>query len=126
MSDRAASDRAMSAMTRSGLREVYRVLRGHRRGICAAAALTLTGSALGLAQPLVVKNVIQAAGAGSAVAGTVALLVALFLAQALVQAVGRYVMVRTGEGWCWVCGSTSSTGCCGCRCAPSTGTAPVT
>ncbi|GGV70586.1 ABC transporter [Streptomyces longisporoflavus] len=88
----------MSAMTRSGLREVYRVLRGHRRGICAAAALTLTGSALGLAQPLVVKKVIQAAGAGSAIAGTVALLIALFLAQALVQAVGRYVMVRTGEG----------------------------
>ncbi|MFH8491137.1 ABC transporter ATP-binding protein [Streptomyces longisporoflavus] len=85
-------------MTRSGLREVYRVLRGHRRGICAAAALTLTGSALGLAQPLVVKKVIQAAGAGSAIAGTVALLIALFLAQALVQAVGRYVMVRTGEG----------------------------
>ncbi|MFM9369848.1 ABC transporter ATP-binding protein, partial [Streptomyces sp. Da 82-17] len=83
---------------RTGLQEIRRVLRGHGRRILPAAALALAGSALALAQPLVVRRVIEAAGAGTAIAGAVGLLVALFLAQAVVQAVARYVLARTGEG----------------------------
>ncbi|MGW0311781.1 ABC transporter ATP-binding protein [Streptomyces flavidovirens] len=79
-------------------REVLRVLRGHRRWIAGAVTLTLIASALGLAQPLVVRRVIDSSGAGTAVAGSVGLLVALFVAQALVEAVAGYVLARTGEG----------------------------
>ncbi|GAA2066023.1 ABC transporter ATP-binding protein [Streptomyces albiaxialis] len=81
----------------NGPREVLRTLRGHRRGVSAAIGLTLLALVLALAQPLVVKDVIQAAGDGSPFGGAVLVLVALFLAQAAVQAAGRYVMVRTGE-----------------------------
>ncbi|MGW0736391.1 ABC transporter ATP-binding protein [Streptomyces sp. NPDC002851] len=83
---------------RTGTQEIRRILRGHGRRISLAAALALAGSALALAQPLVVKRVIEAAGAGAAMAGAIWLLVALFLAQAAVQAVARYVLARTGEG----------------------------
>ncbi|MFG3255103.1 ABC transporter ATP-binding protein [Streptomyces sp. NPDC048172] len=81
----------------NGPREVLRTLRGHRRGVSAAVGLTLLALLLALAQPLVVKDVIEAAGDGSPFGGAVLVLVALFLAQAGVQAAGRYVMVRTGE-----------------------------
>ncbi|MFF4257681.1 ABC transporter ATP-binding protein [Streptomyces sp. NPDC001663] len=91
-------DPAAGGRQRTAAQEIRRVLRGHGRRICLAAALALAGSALALAQPLVVKRVIEAAGAGTAVGGAVGLLVALFLAQAAVQAVARYVMARTGEG----------------------------
>lgn len=83
---------------RTGSQEIRRVLRGHGRRISLAAALALAGSALALAQPLVVKRVIEAAGAGAATGGAIGLLVVLFLAQAAVQAVARYVLARTGEG----------------------------
>ncbi|MFI7408413.1 ABC transporter ATP-binding protein [Streptomyces sp. NPDC049627] len=83
---------------RTGAQEVRRVLRGHGRRITGAALLALAGSALALAQPLVVKRVIEEAGAGAATGGAVGLLIVLFLAQAAVQGVARYVLARTGEG----------------------------
>ncbi|WP_274556200.1 ABC transporter ATP-binding protein [Streptomyces spiramyceticus] len=82
----------------TGPREVLRVLRGHRRWVAGAVTLTLVASALGLAQPLVVKRVIESSAAGTGIAGPVGLLIALFAAQALVQAVAGYVLARTGEG----------------------------
>ncbi|MEV1079646.1 ABC transporter ATP-binding protein [Streptomyces sp. NPDC050211] len=85
-------------MRRTGPQEVRRVLRGQGRSISLAAALAVAGSAFALAQPLVVKRVIEAASAGTATGGAIGLLVVLFLAQAVVQAVARYVLTRTGEG----------------------------
>lgn len=82
----------------TGPREILRVLRGHRRWIAGAVTLTLIASALGLAQPLVVKRVIESSAAGAGVAGIVGLLIALFLAQAVVQTGAGYVLARTGEG----------------------------
>ncbi len=82
----------------SGPQEIRRVLRGHGRRILLAAVLALAASALALAQPLVVKRVIEAAGTGRATGGAIGLLVVLFLAQAAVQAVARYLLARTGEG----------------------------
>ncbi|MFE0251376.1 ABC transporter ATP-binding protein [Streptomyces sp. NPDC059010] len=96
------TDGMTGAMTggrpRTGAQEIRRVLRGHGRRIGWAALLALAGSALALAQPLVVKRVIEAAGEGAATGGPVGLLVALFLAQAAVQGVARYALARTGEG----------------------------
>ncbi|WKX73385.1 ABC transporter ATP-binding protein [Streptomyces sp. XD-27] len=88
----------MPAVPASAPRQVLRVLRGHWRWISGAVALTLVGSALGLAQPLVVKNVIEAAGSDRGLGGYIGVLIALFVAQAAVQAVARYVLARTGEG----------------------------
>lgn len=85
-------------MRRTGPQEVRRVLRGQGRRISLAAALAVAGSAFALAQPLVVRRVIEAASAGTATGGAIGLLVVLFLAQAVVQAVARYVLTRTGEG----------------------------
>uniref|UniRef100_A0AAU2VGI6 ABC transporter ATP-binding protein/permease n=1 Tax=Streptomyces sp. NBC_00003 TaxID=2903608 RepID=A0AAU2VGI6_9ACTN len=83
---------------RTGAQEVRRVLRGQGRRISLAAALAMAGSAFALAQPLVVKRVIEAASAGTETGRAIGLLVVLFLAQAVVQAVARYVLTRTGEG----------------------------
>ncbi|WP_308402702.1 ABC transporter ATP-binding protein [Streptomyces sp. AC550_RSS872] len=83
---------------RTGPQEIRRILRGHGHRILLAAVLALAASALALAQPLVVKRVIEAAGTGTATGGAIGLLVVLFLAQAAVQAVARYVLARTGEG----------------------------
>ncbi|MFI0481634.1 ABC transporter ATP-binding protein [Actinomadura sp. 9N215] len=88
----------MTADAPGGLRDVLRLAAGHRGPIAATVALTLGASALGLAQPLVAREVIEAAGAGRAVWRGAAALVALFAAQALVQALVRFQLARTGEG----------------------------
>nr|WP_244187946.1 ABC transporter ATP-binding protein [Streptomyces regalis] len=79
-------------------RDVLRLLRGHRRRVGLAVLLMLGASALGLVQPLLVKQVIESATSGSPIGPVIVLLVALFLAQALVQSLAQYVLARTGEG----------------------------
>ncbi|TJZ49590.1 ABC transporter ATP-binding protein [Streptomyces piniterrae] len=83
---------------RTGPQEVRRVLRGHGRRITVASVLAVAGSALALAQPLLVKRVIEEAGAGIGTGRTIGLLIVFFLAQAAVAGLARYVLVRTGEG----------------------------
>jgi ABC-type multidrug transport system fused ATPase/permease subunit len=87
-----------TAGDRVGPRDVLRLLRGHRRRVALAVLLTLGASALGLAQPLLVRRVIESATSGSTIGPVVALLVVFFLAQALVQGLAQYVLARTGEG----------------------------
>lgn len=86
----------------AGAREVLRAIRGRRRAVGTAAAGMLVASGLGMAQPLVVRRVIDAASDPAGRSATVdwlavALLVGLFLAQALIQAVTRYLLDRAGE-----------------------------
>jgi ABC-type multidrug transport system fused ATPase/permease subunit len=80
------------------MRGVLRLAAGHRGPIAATVALTLVASALGLAQPLVARDVIGAAGAGRTAWHAVAALVALFAVQALAQGLVRFQLARTGEG----------------------------
>ncbi|MFI7408910.1 ABC transporter ATP-binding protein [Streptomyces sp. NPDC049627] len=87
-----------AAASRAGPRDVLRLLYGHRRRIALAVLLMLGATALSLAQPLLVKRVIESAGSGSPVTPAVALLVVFFLAQAVVQGLAQYVLARTGEG----------------------------
>lgn len=84
--------------SRAGLRDVLRIVREHHSWITAAVTLTLAASALGLVQPLLVKQVIESAGSGPIVRSTIVLLIALFVGQALIQAVVRYVLAQTSEG----------------------------
>ncbi|MEY9488466.1 ABC-type multidrug transport system fused ATPase/permease subunit [Streptomyces calvus] len=95
-----ADDRVGRAVAdgRVGVGDVLRLLRGHRRRIVLAVLLMLGASALGLAQPLLVKRVIEAATAERAIGPDVALLVGFFLAQAVVQGFAQYTLARTGEG----------------------------
>ncbi len=88
---------------------MVRVAAQQPRQFATALGLTLTASALALVQPVLVRRVIEAAGAGPPGAGPgagpgaigwtpILLLVGLFVGHAVVQAVARYVLTRTGEG----------------------------
>lgn len=79
------------------VRDVLRVVRGHRRSVTFAILLTLAASAFALAQPLLVKHVVDAGGPGPVPWRPVVLLVLLFGGQAVIQGIGRYMLARTGE-----------------------------
>ncbi|MFF4530077.1 ABC transporter ATP-binding protein [Streptomyces sp. NPDC001407] len=76
---------------------MVRLTVGHRPAIAVACALSLAGSAMGLAQPLLARHVVDATGHGS-VAGLLLLLAGLFVAEAVTGAVGRFLLERMGEG----------------------------
>ncbi|MEU1011683.1 ABC transporter ATP-binding protein [Streptomyces sp. NPDC005890] len=77
---------------------MYRLTAGHRSAIAVASVLTLVGSALGLAQPLVAKHVVDASGRGQVVWPLLVLLGALFAVEAATGAAGRFLLERMGEG----------------------------
>jgi ABC-type multidrug transport system fused ATPase/permease subunit len=83
---------------RARARDVLGIIRGHRGWTAIAVMLSLAGSALGLGQPVVVKQVIDSAGAGPLIWKSILLLIALFAGQAVVRAFARYVLERTSEG----------------------------
>lgn len=84
--------------TRAAVATMYRLTAGHRRAIAVATVLTLVGSALGLAQPLVAKHVVDASGRGQVIWPLLALLGALFVTEAATGAAGRFLLERMGEG----------------------------
>ncbi|MFI0902133.1 ABC transporter ATP-binding protein [Streptomyces sioyaensis] len=77
---------------------MYRLTTGHRASVVVATVLTLAGSALGLAQPLVARNIVDAGGHGRAFWPLLGLLATLFVTEAATGAVGRFVLERMGEG----------------------------
>ncbi|MFI1363574.1 ABC transporter ATP-binding protein [Streptomyces griseochromogenes] len=84
--------------TRVAVATMYRLTAGHRRAIAVATVLTLVGSALGLAEPLVAKHVVDASARGQVIWPLLALLGALFVAEAATGATGRFLLERMGEG----------------------------
>ncbi|MFF7260518.1 ABC transporter ATP-binding protein [Streptomyces sp. NPDC008159] len=84
--------------TRAAVATMYRLTAGHRNAVAVATVLTLVGSALGLAQPLVAKHVVDASGRGQIIWPLLALLAALFATEAATGAVGRFLLERMGEG----------------------------
>jgi ATP-binding cassette subfamily C protein len=72
-------------------------LRPHRTGIVAGSLLSLVGSVLALAQPMVAKQMVEALDRGHPALGTLTLLSALVVAGAVVAALGHYVLERTAE-----------------------------
>ncbi|MGA5115004.1 ABC transporter ATP-binding protein [Streptomyces pseudogriseolus] len=84
--------------TRAALRTLFQLTAGHRRAMGVAVLLTLAGSGLGLAQPLVARQAVDASGRGQVVWPFLGLLGALFLAEAVTGSVGRFLLERMGEG----------------------------
>ncbi|MGV4982167.1 ABC transporter ATP-binding protein [Streptomyces sp. NRAIS3] len=84
--------------TRLAVATMYRLTDGHRSAIAVATVLTLVGSALGLAQPLVAKQVVDASGRGQVIWPLLGLLGALFVIEAATGAAGRFLLERMGEG----------------------------
>ena len=84
-------------MKQAGVRDVLRIVRAHRRSIALAVTFSLFGSGLTLAQPLLVRAVIDEAGVGPVPWQPMALLIVLFAGQAAVQGVGRYLLARASE-----------------------------
>ncbi|MFE0318501.1 ABC transporter transmembrane domain-containing protein, partial [Streptomyces albogriseolus] len=93
-----ADDPAGGRSTRAALRTLFRLTAGHRRAMGVAVLLTLVGSGLGLAQPLVARQAVDASGRGQVVWPFLGLLGALFLAEAVTGSVGRFLLERMGEG----------------------------
>jgi ABC-type multidrug transport system fused ATPase/permease subunit len=69
-------------------------LRPHGSGIVLGSALSLAGSLLALAQPLVVKRMVDALGDGRPALGALAVLSALVVVGAATAALGQYVLER--------------------------------
>jgi ABC-type multidrug transport system fused ATPase/permease subunit len=63
-----------------------------------AVVLTILGSGLGLVQPLLARQAIDSAGRSELPVGLLLALAGLFVAQALIKAVGHFLLERTGEG----------------------------
>jgi ATP-binding cassette subfamily B protein/ATP-binding cassette subfamily C protein len=91
---RADGDRS----TRAAVATMYRLTAQHRPSMAAATVLTLAGSALGLAQPLLAKQIVDASGQGQRFWPLLLLLAVLFVFEAATGAVGRFVLERMGEG----------------------------
>ncbi len=96
--DRAQPAAGDDRSTRAAVATMYRLTTGHRTSVTAATALTLAGSALGLAQPLVAKHAVDASGREQVLWPLLLLLATLFVTEAATGAVGRFVLERMGEG----------------------------
>ncbi|MEV2253900.1 ABC transporter ATP-binding protein [Streptomyces sp. NPDC050147] len=83
--------------TRAAVATMYRLTTGHRASIVVATVLTLVASVLGLAQPLVAKQIVDAGDHGRAFWPLLLLLAVLFVVEAATGAVGRFVLERMGE-----------------------------
>ncbi|MCL6672315.1 ABC transporter ATP-binding protein [Streptomyces panaciradicis] len=96
---RAAGDaNGVDRSTRAAVATMYRLTAGHRGAVAVATVLTLVGSGLGLAQPLVARQVVDATGRGQVIWPSLVLLGALFLVEAAAGAGGRFLLERMGEG----------------------------
>ncbi|MCX5451520.1 ABC transporter ATP-binding protein [Streptomyces nigrescens] len=94
----AATTKTPDRSTWGAVTTMYRLTTGHRASVVVATVLTLAGSALGLAQPLLAKNIVDAGGHGRTFWPLLALLATLFGTEAATGAVGRFVLERMGEG----------------------------
>ncbi|MBM7169562.1 ABC transporter ATP-binding protein [Streptomyces sp. G44] len=84
--------------TGGSIASLFRLTSGHRPGIALATGLTLAASAVGLAQPLVAKHVVDSSARGEVLWPFLLLLSGLFVVEAAAGATGRFLLDRMGEG----------------------------
>ena len=101
MSRAAAAERAeelrSAGKATARARDLLPLARPYRGALAAALALSLVATATQLAQPLVIRALLEALEAGAALAPLVGLVVGLFTVGALAGASRRYLLGRTGE-----------------------------
>jgi len=83
---------------RVGLRALLPYLKRHRRTLAVVAVLSLFSALAALAQPALVRSVLDAITTRRSVAGPVALLVVLLLGGAALGGLRDYLLQRTAEG----------------------------
>lgn len=83
---------------RATFRQLLPFLTEHRRVLGIVIALSMVGALTGLAQPLLVAQVIAAVESGAALQGLVVLLISLVIVTALLNGYRHYLLQRTGEG----------------------------
>ena len=83
---------------RATFRQLLPFLAEHRRILSVVIALSMLGALTGLAQPLLVAQVISAVESGAALRGLVALLIGLVVLTALLSGYRHYLLQKTGEG----------------------------
>src|SRR4051794_6534875 len=83
---------------RVGLRALLPFLRDHRRTLLVVGLLSLAAAGCSLAQPALVRSVLDGVSAGRPVAGAVAGLVSLLLVAAALGGVRDYLLQSTAEG----------------------------
>lgn len=84
--------------TRATFRQLLPFLAEHRRILSVVVGLSMLGALTGLAQPLLVAQVISAVEAGRALGPLVGLLIGLVVVTALLSGFRHYLLQRTGEG----------------------------
>lgn len=77
---------------------LLRLVAEHKPAVATAVVLTIIGSGLGLLQPLLARKAIESAGRSEVPTALLLGLAALFISQALIDAVGHFLLERTGEG----------------------------
>lgn len=83
---------------RATFRQLLPFLTEHRRILSVVIALSMLGALTGLAQPLLVAQVISAVESGAALQGLVGLLITLVIVTALLSGYRHYLLQKTGEG----------------------------
>ncbi|MET8151751.1 ABC transporter ATP-binding protein [Actinoplanes sp. NPDC049668] len=86
------------AARRVGLPALLPYLREHRGTLVVVGGLSLVAAVAALAQPVLVRTVLDGITAGSPIGGPVALLVVLLLTGAALGGVRDYLLQRTAEG----------------------------
>jgi len=95
---RASSPSGKDNGPRATLRQLLPFLAEHRRILSVVIALSMLGALTGLAQPLLVAQVISAVESGAALRGLVVLLISLVILTALLSGFRHYLLQKTGEG----------------------------
>jgi ABC-type bacteriocin/lantibiotic exporter with double-glycine peptidase domain len=83
---------------RVGLRALSPYLREHRPTLLAVGVLSLIAAGASLAQPVLVRSVLDGITDRQPIAGAVAVLVGLLLTAAAIGGIRDYLLSRTGEG----------------------------
>jgi len=83
---------------RATFRQLLPFLAEHRRILSVVIALSMLGALTGLAQPLLVAQVISAVESQAALQGLVVLLISLVIVTALLSGFRHYLLQKTGEG----------------------------
>ena len=83
---------------RATFRQLLPFLDEHRRILSVVIGLSMLGALTGLAQPLLVAQVISAVESGAALQGLVGLLIGLVIVTALLSGYRHYLLQKTGEG----------------------------